>query len=98
MQILRVHTIVFRSYNIRNISGLNTTIMSLSTHILTSIGLKVTVPSPKHAVHFQGLHRHTFHFNLKECEFRFDHRHKDIYGLVLKMLIDEPLSKSSRIK
>ena len=43
-------------------------------------------------VRFRGLHRHTFYFHLKECEFRFNHRQEDIYKLVLKMLRDLPLS------
>ena len=43
-------------------------------------------------VRFRGLHRHTFYFHLKECEFRFNHRQEDIYKLVLKMLRDFPLS------
>ncbi len=43
-------------------------------------------------VRFRGLHRHTFYFHLKECEFRFNHRREDIYKLVLKMLRDNPLS------
>ena len=43
-------------------------------------------------VRFRGLHKHTFYFHLKECEFRFNHRKEDIYKLVLKMLRDFPLS------
>ena len=43
-------------------------------------------------VRFRGLHKHTFYFHLKECEFRFNHRQEDIYSLVLKMLRDKPLS------
>lgn len=43
-------------------------------------------------VRFRGLHKHTFYFHLKECEFRFNHRHEDIYRMILKMLRDFPLS------
>ena len=43
-------------------------------------------------VRFRGLHKHTFYFHLKECEFRFNHRREDIYKLVLKMLRNFPLS------
>ena len=42
-------------------------------------------------VRFRGLHKQTFYFHLKECEFRFNHRHEDIYKLVLKMLREKPL-------
>lgn len=35
-------------------------------------------------VRFRGLHKHTFYFHLKECEFRFNHRHEDIYKSSLK--------------
>lgn len=43
-------------------------------------------------VRFRGLHKHTFYFHLKECEFRFNHRQEDIYLLVLKLLRENPLS------
>lgn len=42
-------------------------------------------------VRFRGLHKHTFYFHLKECEFRFTHRQEEICKLVLKMLRDHPL-------
>ncbi len=42
-------------------------------------------------VRFRGLHRHTFCFHLKECEFRFNHRQEEICRLVLKMPGDKPL-------
>ncbi len=45
-------------------------------------------------VRFRGLHKHTFYFHLKECEFRFNHRQENIYKLVLRMLRDEPLCSS----
>lgn len=43
-------------------------------------------------IRFRGLHKHTFYFHLKECEFRFNYRQKDIYNLILKMLRETPLS------
>lgn len=43
-------------------------------------------------VRFRGLHKHTFYFHLKECEFLFNHRREDIYKLVLKILRNFPLS------
>lgn len=42
-------------------------------------------------VRFRGMQKHTFYFHLKECEFRFNHRHDDLYKLVLKMCRDFPL-------
>ncbi len=41
---------------------------------------------------FRGLHKHTFLLHLKECEFRFNHRHDDLYPLILKMCRKNPLS------
>ena len=43
-------------------------------------------------IRFRGLHKHTFYFPLKECEFRFNYRQKNICQLVLKMLRETPLS------
>lgn len=43
-------------------------------------------------IRFRGLHKHTFYFHLKECEFRFNYRQQDIYKVILKMLRDTPLS------
>ena len=40
---------------------------------------------------FRGLHKHMFYFHLKECEFRFNHRHEDIYTILLKMIRKNPL-------
>ena len=35
-------------------------------------------------VRFRGIQKHTFYFHLKECEFRFNHRHENIYLIILK--------------
>ena len=43
-------------------------------------------------VRFRGMQKHTFYFHLKECEFRFNHRHEDLTKIVLKMCRDFPLS------
>ena len=43
-------------------------------------------------VKFRGLQKHSFYFHLKECEFRFNHRHDDMYKMLLKMLRENPLS------
>lgn len=40
---------------------------------------------------FKGLPGHTFHLHLKECEFRFNHRHEDLYPILLKLLQQSPL-------
>ncbi|MBI1752501.1 MAG: IS1595 family transposase [Acidobacteria bacterium] len=40
---------------------------------------------------FKGLPVHTFHLHLKECEFRFNHRHEDLYPILLKLLRQSPL-------
>lgn len=40
---------------------------------------------------FNGLHHHTFYLHLKECEFRFNHRNKDLYAVLLKLLRQKPL-------
>lgn len=35
---------------------------------------------------FKGVPKHTFLLHLKESEFRFNHRHEDLYKLLLKLL------------
>ena len=34
----------------------------------------------------------TFYLHLKETEFRYNHRHEDIYKIILKLCRDKPLS------
>jgi transposase len=41
---------------------------------------------------FHGIHKSTFYLHLKECEFRFNQRHQDLYQAILKMLREKPLS------
>jgi transposase-like protein len=41
---------------------------------------------------FHGIRPETFYFHLKECEFRFNHRHQDLYQVILKMVRKKPLS------
>jgi transposase-like protein len=41
---------------------------------------------------FRGMHRHTFLFHLKECEFRFNHRRQNLYKVLLKLCRENPLS------
>jgi len=40
---------------------------------------------------FNGLAPQTFYFHLKECEWRFNHRTKNIYAILLKELRTNPL-------
>ena len=43
-------------------------------------------------IRFRGMHKHTFYFHLKECEFRFNHRGEDLYKIILKLCREKPLS------
>ena len=43
---------------------------------------------------FRGLNKNTFYLHLKETEFRFNHRNKDLYKLMLQMLRNDPLKLS----
>ena len=40
---------------------------------------------------FNGISKATFYLHLKECEFRFNHRHADLYQSLLKLLRSHPL-------
>jgi transposase len=42
-------------------------------------------------VQFNGAPRHTFYLHLKETEFRFNHRHADLYKALLSLLNKHPL-------
>ena len=39
----------------------------------------------------RGMHKSTFYLHLKECEFRYNNRNKDMYELLLKEFRKEPL-------
>jgi len=41
---------------------------------------------------FNGLSSETFHLHLKECEWRWNHKDEDLYGIMLKMLRKNPLN------
>ena len=41
---------------------------------------------------FRGLSKSTFYLHLKECEFRFNHRGKNLYKLLLKIINNGPLN------
>jgi transposase-like protein len=40
---------------------------------------------------FNGIPKATFYLHLKECEYRFNHRHEDLYQSLLKLLRSHPL-------
>lgn len=40
---------------------------------------------------FHGIADSTFYLHLKECEFRFNYRDKDLYKMLIKMLKEKPL-------
>ena len=42
-------------------------------------------------VQFNGVPKHTFYLHLKETEFHFNHRHNDLYKILLRMLRENPL-------
>jgi transposase len=44
-----------------------------------------------HLARFKGVPRHTFYLHLKESEFRFNHRHQNLYKLLLRILREDPL-------
>lgn len=39
----------------------------------------------------RGIHKHTFYLHLKECEWRFNHRHEKLYTVLLLLLRKKPL-------
>jgi hypothetical protein len=43
---------------------------------------------------FRGIHKPNFYLHLKECEFRFNHRHEELYRILLKIFRDKPLKLS----
>jgi transposase len=43
-------------------------------------------------IKFHGIPRDTFYLHLKECEFRFNCRNKNLYYLLLKMFREKPLN------
>ncbi len=40
---------------------------------------------------FHGVASHTFYLHLKECEYRFNHRHRNLPAELLKLLTNHPL-------
>ncbi|MDD3897182.1 MAG: IS1595 family transposase, partial [Candidatus Peribacteraceae bacterium] len=38
--------------------------------------------------------KHTFYLHLKECEWRFNHRHENLYTVLLSLLRKSPLNVS----
>ena len=44
---------------------------------------------------FHGWRKEAFYLHLKECEFRFNHRHSDLYKTLLKTFKSTPLSSQA---
>ena len=40
---------------------------------------------------FRGMSKTTFYVHLKECEFRFNNRHQNVYDILLQLIRDNPL-------
>lgn len=40
---------------------------------------------------FRGIHRHKFYLHIKECEFRYNYRNKNIYLILLKNIRNYPI-------
>ncbi len=40
----------------------------------------------------KGIHKQTFHLHLKECEWRFNHRKKNVYTVLLRLFRKHPLN------
>ena len=47
--------------------------------------------SKRRLTKFNGIHKKYFHLHLKECEWRFNHRHDDIYRILLREFRRNPL-------
>ena len=43
---------------------------------------------------FRKIHKSTFYLHLKECEFKFNYKHENLYLLLLKIIRDKPLKFS----
>lgn len=43
---------------------------------------------------FRGIHKHKFYLHLKECEYRYNYRNKNLYISTLKLIKDNPLKLS----
>ena len=41
---------------------------------------------------FRGIRKETFYYHLKECEFRFNYRHENMYQIMLKIFQNNPLN------
>lgn len=40
----------------------------------------------------RGIHKRTFYLHLKECEWRFNHRHGNVYNVLLSLIRKHPLN------
>ncbi len=41
---------------------------------------------------FRGIRKESYYYHLKECEFRFNYRHENIYQIMLKIFRNNPLN------
>ncbi len=48
-------------------------------------------PEKRHMRKFNGVPKHTFHLNLKETEWRYNHRFEDKYKILLRYLRKMPI-------
>ena len=72
--------------------GLTMATMSSSRDPGMSTALSLSGAKPKHRLaQFHGIRANKFNLHLKETEFRFNHRHHDLYKVLLKLLRDNPL-------
>jgi transposase len=47
---------------------------------------------------FNGLREEKFFLHLKECEFRFNHRHDDLYHILMRLLRTRPLGVTEEVR
>jgi hypothetical protein len=52
-------------------------------------GRKIKVPGIE--IGSFGIPKHTFYLHVKETEFRFNHRHGNLYRALLKLVREDPL-------
>jgi len=43
---------------------------------------------------FRGIHKHTFYYHLKECEYRYNNRDKNRYICLMELIKNNPLNLS----
>ncbi len=79
---------------IKGITGWNMERMNSPTSSHTSTALRIFGIAKMRLSKLRGLNKNKSYLHLKETEFRFNHRNKDLYKLMLQMLRNEPLKLS----